>query len=241
MPDGVPSRQDHQLVYVLHTFPFKETSLVVELFSRHYGRIAAIAKGARRPRAAMRGMLQSFQPLVATWSGKTELRTLHAVDWRGGLHVLRGQAMICGFYLNELMLRLLPREDPHEALFDHYEAALGALAGGEAQSAVLRKFEIRLLREIGYALPLEHEAGTNRPLDPDTNYYYIAEEGPVHKSGAQTGVQLSGKTLLNMGREDYSDALTIQQSKQLMRMLVAYYLGEKPLHTRQLLIDLQQL
>lgn len=236
-----PNRQDQQPVYVLHTYPFRETSLVVELFTREFGRISAIAKGARRPRAAMRGMLQSFQPLVATWSGKSELKNLHGVEWRGGLHVLHGQALICGFYLNELMLRLLPREDPHEALFEHYEEALRALAQGAEQSIVLRRYEKRLLQELGYALPLTHEADSDAPLDPQQWYCFVIERGPVRQEADETGVQLLGKTLLDMGSDDYSDPQTQQQSKQLMRALVSHYLGEKPLHTRQLLIDLQQL
>lgn len=235
------ARHDQQPVYVLHTYPFKETSLVVELFSRQFGRVAAIAKGARRPRAAMRGMLQSFQPLLATWSGKSELRNLHGVEWRGGLHVLHGQALICGFYLNELMLRLLPREDPHEILFEHYETALRRLSQDEPHSLVLRCFERQLLQELGYALPLVHEAESTTPIEPDQLYWYVVERGPVPHESGQSGVQLHGKTLLDMAQDDYSDAQTLQQSKQLMRALVSHYLGDKPLHTRQLLIDLQQL
>jgi len=237
----VHSRQEQQPVFVLHTYPFRETSLVVEFFTRQFGRVAAVAKGARRPRAAMRGMLQSFQPLVATWSGKSELRNLHSVEWQSGLHVLHGQALICGFYLNELMLRLLPREDPHEALFEQYEKALRLLAQDNLQSPILRCFEKRLLQELGYALPLEHEADSGALIEPDRLYCYVAERGPVRQDGTQTGVQLSGKTLLDMVRDDYSDAQTLQQSKQLMRILLGHYLGDKPLHTRQLLIDLQNI
>ena len=129
------AKQDNQPVYVLHTYPFKETSLVVELLTREFGRIAAVAKGARRPRSAMRGMLQSFQPLVAAWSGKSELRTLHTLEWGEGLLLLQGEALICGFYLNELLLRLLPREDPHEALFDYYRQTLRDLSEGADPNA----------------------------------------------------------------------------------------------------------
>ncbi|MCX7628211.1 MAG: DNA repair protein RecO [Methylophilaceae bacterium] len=235
------ARQDNQQVYVLHTYPFKETSLVVELFSRQFGRIAAVAKGARRPRAAMRGMLQAFQPLAASWSGKSELRLLHGVEWRGGMHLLHGQALICGFYLNELILRLLPREDPHEVLFEHYEAALVQLANARQLEQILRRFEKRLLQELGYALPLEHEADSALPVEANREYDYVPERGPVPRGEAQSGVQLRGKTLLDMARDDYSDALTLQQSKLLMRALISHYLGNRPLHTRQLLIDLQQL
>ena len=124
-------RQDNQSVYVLHSYPFKETSLVVELFSKQFGRVATVAKGARRPRSAMRGLLQSFQMLSATWSGKNELKNLHGLEWADALLSLQGEALMCGFYLNELLLRLLPREDAHEALFDYYHATLKTLAKGQ--------------------------------------------------------------------------------------------------------------
>ncbi|MCE9633545.1 MAG: DNA repair protein RecO [Methylophilales bacterium] len=234
------ARQDQQPVYVLHTYPYLETSLVVELFTRNFGRVAAIAKGARRPRSAMRGMLQSFQPLLASWSGKSELRTLHGAEWRGGLHMLHGQALMCGFYLNELMLRLLPREDAHEALFEYYQDALAALAKDEAQTIVLRRFEVRLLQELGYAMPLTHTAESDSEITPQAQYTYVPERGAMLGLN-QAGVQLTGKTLLDMAQDDYTDAQTQQQSKQLMRALISHHMGDKPLHTRQLLIDLQQL
>jgi DNA repair protein RecO (recombination protein O) len=237
-------RQDNQPVYVLHTYPFKETSLVVELFAHSFGRVATTAKGARRPRSAMRGMLQSFQPLVATWSGKLELKTLHSLEWGGGLLLLKGEALMCGFYLNELLLRLLPREDPHEALFEYYSATLKILAGGENLATTLRRFELTLLQELGYAIPLQHDV-VNEPILETATYRYVAEHGASRLNGplnrASNGVQLLGKTLIDMLNDDYSNAQTQQQSKQLMRYLLAHYLGDKPLHTRQLLIDLQGL
>jgi DNA repair protein RecO (recombination protein O) len=240
-------RQDNQPVFVLHTYPFKETSLVVELFARDFGRVAAVAKGARRPRSAMRGMLQSFQPLLGAWSGKNELRNLHSLDWGEGLLLLQGQALMCGFYMNELLLRLLPREDAHEALFDYYAHTLRTLSGGPGRSQdtaiTLRRFELRLLQEMGYAVPLEQdEHGLS--VEAGRSYLYIPERGACglpEKSVRQNGVQLSGKTLLDMAQDVYDEAQTRQQSKQLMRMLLGHYLGDKPLHTRQLLIDLQEL
>lgn len=236
-------RQDQQQVYILHTYPFKETSLVVEMFSQQFGRIAAVAKGARRPRSAMRGMLQSFQLLTSTWSGKNELKTLHSLDWSAGLTLIKGDALMCGFYINELLLRLLPREDAHEALFDYYANALLALSQlqekSSAESAIiLRKFELKLLQELGYAVPLlEDENGL--ALIADKTYRYEAEYGACDISATKNGVQLRGQTLLDMAKGHYQDALTQQQSKLLMRYLLAHYLGDKPLYTRQLLIDLQ--
>jgi DNA repair protein RecO (recombination protein O) len=235
-----PYRQDSQPIYVLHTYPFKETSLIVELFSKQFGRVAAVAKGARRPRSAMRGQLQSFQMLAATWSGKNELKTLHGLEWADALLSLEGEALMCGFYLNELLLRLLPREDAHEALFDYYQATIKTLAKGQDLASHLRRFELRLLQEMGYAVPLfEDENGD--PISQDKTYRYEAEYGASETHKTKNGVQLIGKTLLDMASDNYVSSQTQQQSKQLMRYLLAYYLGDKPLHTRQLLIDLQGL
>jgi len=240
MAVGSITRQDQQPVFVLHTYPFKETSLVVEFFTRDFGRVAAVAKGARRPRSAMRGMLQAFQPLLATWSGKSELRNLHSLEWGEGLLLLNGDALMCGFYLNELLLRLLPREDAHEALFSYYAQTLRDLASGGEVPAILRRFELKLLQELGYALPLlADEDGVQ--VEAAQTYWYVAERGPVRQGEGESGVQLSGKTLLDMAQEDYRDPQTQQQSKQMMRALMAHYLGDKPLYTRQLLMDLQQL
>jgi DNA repair protein RecO (recombination protein O) len=237
------SRQDNQPVYVLHTYPYKETSLVVELFTRDFGRVSAVAKGARRPRSAMRGMLQSFQPLLGAWSGKLELKTLHSLEWYSGLLMLQGEALMCGFYLNELLLRLLPREDAHEALFDEYTQTLKLLSLAPDDSAnILRRFELRLLQALGYAVPLTQNI-RDEAVTAEAHYYYVPEVGPVSSKHdyQENGVQLSGKTLLDMAQDDYADLQTQQQSKQLMRLLLAHYLGDKPLHTRQLLIDLQDL
>ncbi|HEY0561697.1 MAG TPA: DNA repair protein RecO [Methylophilus sp.] len=239
-------RQDNQAVYVLHTYPFKETSLVVELFSQQFGRVAAVAKGARRPRSAMRGMLQSFQLLSGTWSGKNELKTLHSLDWSAGLTLLKGEALMCGFYMNELLLRLLPREDAHETLFAYYVATLQELAqiqtkvNSASLAIILRRFELTLLQEMGYAVPLlEDENGV--AIEADKLYRYEAEYGACALAATKNGVQLNGKTLLSMAQDSYLEPQTQQQSKLLMRYLLQHYLGDKPLHTRQLLIDLQGL
>lgn len=245
-------RVSNQAVYVLHTYPFKETSLVVELFSQQFGRIAAVAKGARRPHSAMRGMLQSFQMLSGAWSGKNELKTLHSLDWYAGLTLLKGEALMCGFYMNELLLRLLPREDAHENLFEYYDATLKTLAAGQSsnsdaailnaknQAIILRRFELKLLQEMGYAVPLLTDEN-DVAISVDKNYRYEAEYGACELGTTKNGVQLSGLTLLNMAKDDYSDSQTQNQSKQLMRYLLGHYLGDKSLHTRQLLIDLQGL
>jgi DNA repair protein RecO (recombination protein O) len=227
---------------VLHSYPFRETSLIIEAFTRDHGRVGLVAKGARRPKSALRGILLQFQPMLLSWSGRRELHTLVRAEWQGGYTPLRGQALICGFYLNELVLRLLPRSDPHDGLFSVYEHALAELAGGETQEAALRKFELGLLRELGYAVVLDREVEQDIPVARDRNYVYLIERGPV-RTGITPGkgVELSGQTLIDMQSGDFTNTVTQQQSKQLMRALINHYLGDQALHTRQLLRDLQEL
>ena len=135
-------RQDAQPAFVLHTYPYLETSLVVETFTQNFGRVPLVAKGARRPRSALRGSLMAFQPLHLSWAGKSELKTLHKVEWQGGQPFLQGMSLICGFYLNELLVRLLHRDDPHEQLFLYYQQTLAALSIQKDYTPVLRHLSL---------------------------------------------------------------------------------------------------
>src|SRR3972149_10083543 len=135
-------RAEYEAGYVLHAYPYKEPSLVVEAFTRRFGRVGLLARGARRPRSMLRGVLLAFHPLRMTWSRSVELGTLISAEWAGGLPTLAGPGLMCGFYVNELLLRLLPREDPHEALFDAYALAVTRLGAGDEPSGLLRGFEL---------------------------------------------------------------------------------------------------
>lgn len=234
-------RQDAQPAFVLHTYPYLETSLLVEIFTQNFGRIPLVAKGAKRPKSALRGLLIAFQPLQLTWTGKSELRTLHKAEWQGGQQPLQGMALICGFYLNELLIRLLRRDDPHEQLFDYYQKTLSALNKQKDCIPILRHFEGRMLRELGYALTLDEDVASGQPLRPDEEYYYEVERGPMAANGSDNNScpRLRGKTLLDMDKDDYSDTVTRQQSKVLMRYILSHYLGEQPLYSRQLLRSMQ--
>ena len=234
-----PNRQDAQPAFVLHSYPFKETSLVVELFTRDFGRIAVVAKGARRPKSSLRGVLLAFQPLLVSWSGKGELHTLIRAEWHGAYQPLKGLSLICAFYLNELLLKLLPRHDAHERLFATYTRTLSALHPKREPSGVLRSFEKDLLRDLGYAITLDRDVESGRAIAAEERYVYVVERGPVAGLAETNGVELLGQTLLDMQSGDYSSALTQHQSKALMRALINHYLGEQVLHTRQLLRDLQ--
>lgn len=239
------AREAHtSIAYVLHTYPYRETSLVVEMFTRSNGRMGLMAKGARRPKSAMRGSLLAFQPMQATWSGKSELKVLHGVEWQAGHLQLQGTKLICGFYLNELLLKLLPREDPHEGLFDAYQQATVSLRTAEKPARLLRRFERDLLREMGYGLVLNHDV-EGRALQPESRYVYQIERGPVLASNGATGdIVVRGKTLLDLAGNDDADAdddITDQEGRTLMRQAIGHYLNGQELRTRQLLRELQEL
>ncbi|MDD2916157.1 MAG: DNA repair protein RecO [Gallionella sp.] len=242
MSSGSKQRIQDEPAFVLHSYPFRETSLILDVFSRSHGRLAIVARGARRPRSALRGLLMNFQPLSLSWFGKGEVRTLHSAEWQGGQPYLQGTALMCGFYLNELLLNLLARDDPHEQLFDYYAATLLRLAHETDHAATLRCFEKHLLQELGYALALDREAGNGKAIQAELCYRYAVERGALPDDGdTQTGLPLLGKTLLDMAADEYTDPLTAQQSKQLMRVLLNHHLGGKILHTRELIKDLQKL
>lgn len=227
--------------FVLHSYPYKETSLIVDVFTRDHGRIALVAKGAKRPHSQLRGVLQTFQPLSVGWSGKAEVRTLTAAEWVGGLLPLEKSALLCGFYLNELLVKLLARDDPHPALFDHYISALNQLAHDEPAAIVLRKFERALLQETGVASDWRVCSSSGKAIALEQIYVLDPERGPRPARPSDVWPRVSGKTLLDMENEDYSDAQTQTQSKFLMRFLLAHHLNGAPLNTRQILIDLLQL
>jgi DNA repair protein RecO (recombination protein O) len=234
-------RAEHEPGYVLHTYAYKETSLIVEAFTRRYGRVALLARGARRPRSAMRGILLSFHPLRLTWTASAELGTLIGAEWSGGVPSLAGRGLMCGFYVNELVLRMLPRDDAHEALFDFYIESLNDLSAGAEQGPALRRFEKRLLAELGYAPLLERDAAAE-PIDPERQYVYEPERGPVPANGSRSGdLVVSGRTLLDVAHDEYGRPETREEARSLMRALIGQRLHGQILHTRTVLLELNDL
>jgi DNA repair protein RecO (recombination protein O) len=239
-------RQDEQAGYVLHAYPYKETSVIVEAFTAAHGRVGLVARGAKRPRSELRGLLQAFQPLTLGWAGTGELKTLMKAEWRGGLPLPGGAALLCGFYLNELLLKLLPREDPHPGLFDAYEEALHALTREEspgAQAVVLRRFELRLLAELGYAVALTKEADTGAPVVAGERYHYAFDRGPqrtLREPSARWPV-VRGAALIALAEARYPDAETAGEAKRLMRLVLDHYLEERRIFSRRVVQDLQAL
>jgi DNA repair protein RecO (recombination protein O) len=235
-------RVAEQPAFVLHSYPYRETSLIIDVLTRDHGRLALVAKGAKRPHSALRGVLQTFQPLLLSWSGKSEVRTLTGAEWVGGMLPLGGDGLLCGFYVNELLVKFCAREDPQPPLFNHYVLTLTRLAHGEPAVQVLRSFERVLLRETGYAMALNRTVA-RRAVEPDRRYVFDPERG-VRNADDDVPSHwpvITGQTLLDMEQDDYHRAQTVAQSKTLMRFLLNTYLGGTPLATRQILIDLQNL
>jgi DNA repair protein RecO (recombination protein O) len=228
-------RVQGQAAYVLHTRPYSESSLLVDVLSRHHGRLTLIGKGVRRLRSPRRGLVLPFQPLVLSWAGKGEMPVLTHAEPAARVTALAGQARLCGFYLNELLARLLHRHDPHPDLFDLYERSLRALREEGDTEPVLRLFEKQLLRELGYALELETEAGSHRPVQPEREYEYLPQFGVRAANGGQ-GPTFAGSTLLALAGDSLQGEQTMRESKQLMRMMIGYYLDGRPLHSRRLFV-----
>ena len=243
----VPARSELRVTneagFVLHAHPYRETSLVLDVFTRDHGRVAMVAKGAKRPHSALRAVLQHFHPIALSWTGRGEVKTLTKAEYVGGMLPLAGDALLSGFYLNELLLRFCPREDAHPALFRHYMATLTRLSHGEPASFVLRSFERVLLQETGFAVAFDQCLRSGERVQPGLDYVYQPERGVrrAHASDPSSWPVVSGQTLLDMAQDDYSRAQTVSQSRALMRFLLHYYLQGAPLKTRQILIDLQYL
>jgi DNA repair protein RecO (recombination protein O) len=237
------ARVNNESGFILHTYPFKETSVVAEVFTQSHGRVGVIARGARRPASALRGLMQPFTPLLLSWFGKSELKTLHAAEWQGGLVAPQGRALMCGFYLNELLLRLLARGDAHEVLYERYVDTLDQLAGestGIDYERILRRFEKNLLSEVGYGATFDVDAESGAPIEPGLRYVFQPERGALRAAG-QPGCPVSGQTLLDLAADRFEQPATLAEAKSLMRTLINHTLGAKPLYTRQLLRELTDL
>lgn len=242
-PARSESRVSNEPGFVLHTWPYRETSLILDVFTRDHGRVAMVAKGAKRPHSSLRAVLQHFHPIGLSWSGRGEVKTLTRAEWVGGVPPLSGEALLAGFYLNELLLRFCPRDDAHPALFRHYLTTLARLGQGDPAALVLRGFERVLLQETGFAVAFDKCQSTGEAVQPGLDYVYHPERGVrrAQVSDPSSWPVVTGQTLLDMAQDDYSRAQTVTQSRALMRFLLHYHLQGIPLKTRQILVDLHQL
>ncbi len=238
------TRVTDEPAFVLHSIPYKETSLILDVFTRSYGRMALIAKGAKRPHSVLRPVLQRFQPLAVSWSGKSELRTMTKAEWLGGVPPLVGDALLCGFYLNELLVKFIAREDSYEDLYDEYAKTIHLL-GQDPQDLepILRPFELSLLKEAGFAAALNFCIDTQQTPEDDEHYVYQPEKGIRRLQADDPGhwPVMTGKHLKCMNEKNYQDPETLIQSKSLTRFLLGLHLPDQAMMTRQILIDLKKI
>lgn len=227
------SNEELEAAFLLHRRPYRETSALLEIFTHGHGRIALVARGARRPRSALRAALTPFVPLLVSWSGRGEVGTLRGAEPQGPAVSISGDALLSGFYLNELLLRLIHRHDPHPELFEAYAGALGALAQGADAEFTLRVFEKRMLESIGYGLLLDREADSGLPVVREQRYAYRADHGPGPAAvRAIDCVEVSGATLLALAGEQPLDDAGRREAKRLMRFVLRAHLGGRPLASR---------
>ena len=238
--------------YVLHRYDWSESSLILEVFTRNYGRIALVAKGAKRPSSSFRPILLPMQPLHLAFGGDAEIRTLKSAEWQGGHVMPTGDALLSGYYLNELLLALLARDDPHAALFDIYARVVQIIASehGEVLQAALRTYELLLLREVGFLPQLDMQTMTLRPLEPAVSYVLVPEGG-LRLAHAEDRATLTGAQWISLHRalQDNAPFTTtlracadvMAELKPQLRNLLHYHCGVKTLRTRQMMLDIQSL
>ncbi|UJW81619.1 DNA repair protein RecO [Hydrogenophaga sp. SL48] len=242
-------RFSEEPAFVLHRYDWSESSLILEVFARHHGRIALVAKGVKRPTSQFRPVLLPLQPLHLSWGGDAEVRTLKAAQWQGGHVMPTGEALLSGSYLNELLMRLLARDDPHASLYDHYALAVQLLAErADAQQLILRSFELLLLRDIGLLPDLATEGNTLAVLQDELPYVLGPESG-LRAAHADDGHVLSGeqwRSLQTAMNEADPFIATLracagcQQALQpQLRHLLHYHCGVRVFKTRQLMLDMQ--
>lgn len=220
--------------YILHRHDWRETSSIIEVFSRDQGRLGLVALGARRPKSAWRPWLRPFQPLLLSWVGGRELATLTGAEPQAAAASLSAQSLMSGFYLNELLLRLLPRHDPHPGLFDDYARALVRLAS--ALRPALRLFEKELLAALGYGLNLERDAVSGEPLRAEAWYCYVPERGPLRtEAPGGPGVRVRGASLLALAAGDITQPEHLHEAQQVTRAMLDVLFDGRPLKTREVM------
>ncbi|RZU98192.1 DNA repair protein RecO [Spiribacter vilamensis] len=219
--------------FILHTRAYRDTSLLLEVLSRSHGRVGLVARGARGRKSRTTGLLQPFQPLALSWRSRGEMGSLREVEPAGRPFALKGRRLVSGLYANELLMRLLGREDPHPGLFEHYLNLLEALAEAVPEAVVLRGFERDLLGLLGYGLPLARDT-EDAPLEPTRWYRYDPVRGAMPVAGPETtGLVVSGETLLGLAEPVMTES-TARASRDLMRAALHPHIGHRPLKTREL-------
>jgi DNA repair protein RecO (recombination protein O) len=224
--------------YVLHQYAYRDTSRIVEVFTSDHGRLSLFARGARGHKSSLKGVLRPFQRMLVSWAGRGEAGQLQSAEIDGRMTHLAPARLMSGFYLNELLLKLTERFDPHPEIFVSYSACIEALAGGESEEAALRRFEKRLLNDLGYGLELARTLEGER-VDPDGYYRFAAQSGPLPCRAESPGA-VYGQSLADLDAERFADARSLKDAKRVLRAAIDACLDGRVLKSREVALALRQ-
>jgi len=234
-----------QPAYVLHHRPYRDTSRILELFTRDFGRVSVFARGARGAGGksqSLTSMLQPFNRLLLSWSGGGEAGRLTGAEFDGAYSILPPERLVSACYMNELLLKLFARHDSHPDVFALYAHTVEMLKTAAEPMRPLRLFEKRLLELLGYGLELAVEAGGGLPIEPQHTYYYRVEQGAVRAQGAAEGALVfSGAALLSLSAEELADAASCNEARRLLRAAIDRCLEGRELKSRQVMLALRNM
>ena len=234
-----PQRIQNEPAWLLHHRPFRESSQILDILSLDQGRLAVVAKGSRGAKSKLRGILRPFLPLQLSWFIRSDLGTLTGAEMNGAPLSLSGDALLSGYYVNELILKLLHRHDPQPEIFAAYSRTIERLAGSQDVAPYLRQFEIELLRILGYALNLDHDTETTEPLRPQQQYEYRVEQGLVPVSDREGPMVFRGAEIDAIRNQQFADPAVLKNAGSLLRNVIAYHLDGKELKSRKVLKDMR--
>ena len=233
-------RVQNEPAWLLHHRPFRDSSQILDILSRNHGRLAVVAKGSRGAKSKLRGILRPFLPLQLSWVIRTDLGTLTGAEMDAAPISLTGDALLSGYYVNELILNLLHRHDPQPEIFAAYGKTIERLAGNQDVALYLRQFEIELLRVLGYALNLDHDTESQEPLRSQQHYEYRVEQGPVPVSGREGPMIFTGAELDAIRNQQFAEAAVLKNAGSLLRNVIAYHLDGKELKSRKVLREIRR-
>ena len=233
-------RVQQQPAYVLHHRPFRDSSQLLDVISRDHGKVSLVARGSRSAKSKLRGVLRPFQALRLSWFARSDLGTLTGAEIDAAPLSLSGDALMSAYYVNELVLNFLHRHDPQPEIFDAYAQTLTALSRSDALAANLRVFEIELLRLLGYALNLEHDATGDEPIDAERFYEYRVEQGPVSVSRSEGPMVFAGSSLVAIAESEFNDPAVLRDAGRLLREVIRHHLDGRELKSRKVLLDLHR-
>ena len=234
-----PQRIQNEPAWLLHHRPFRDSSQILDILSLDQGRLAVVAKGSRGAKSKLRGILRPFLPLQLSWFIRSDLGTLTGAEMNGAPLSLSGEALLSGYYVNELILKLLHRHDPQPEIFAAYSRTIERLAGSQDVAPHLRQFEIELLRILGYALNLDHDTETTEPLRPQQQYEYRVEQGLVPVSDREGPMVFRGAEIDAIRNQQFADPAVLKNAGSLLRNVIAYHLDGKELKSRKVLKDMR--